>query len=245
MATYLCPEDFTNDKHDLSTLVDWFYAHDADWMVDALWLRYLKIAKQVYHSDEMALEWSFERLHYGKEGSKNKQVPLPCAILPETRAPDKGDVDRPGALPHDIRVEILSYLFLPERQPDMYGCLMFSGHPLNKLALVSEASRDQVDGFCGHSLLVWKQLVEGRDKSFNTYDPAWVEWRKLVTYTPNARMEYMVRLKKYCGFCGARTKMLSMRWPGLLCCQICLVQGYEKDRTSVGSGTTDLAGRWS
>jgi hypothetical protein len=224
MATYLCPEDFPQDKPDLNTLVDWFYTHDADWMADALWLRYLKIAKQVYHYDDMDEEWS----EYGKEGNKNKQAPLPRAILPEMRASGKGDVDRLGALPHDIRVEILSYLLLPDRHADMHGPLMFNGHPLNKLALVSRAWRDQVDGFCGHSLLVWKQLVEGRDKSFNTYDPAWVAWRKLVTYTPNARMEYMVRLKKYCAFCGAKTKMSSTRLPGLLCCQVCRVQGYEQ-----------------
>jgi hypothetical protein len=96
----------------------------------------------VYHRDDSAVAWGFERLRYGQEGNKNKQITLPCAILPMIQASDKNDIDSLSALPHDIRVEILSYLLLPERHRDMQGVLMFSGHPLNRLALVSRAWRD-------------------------------------------------------------------------------------------------------
>jgi hypothetical protein len=232
MASYCFPPSLPNDKSDLNTLVDWFYAHDADWMADALWLRYLKIVKRVYHADDSAIGWElreaqFEELRFArKQARRNKKVPLPCAILPEIQEPEK-KVDRLSALPHDIRFEILSYLLRANIHEDIYGKLTIAAHPLNNLALVSRAWRDQVDAFCSHSLLVWKQAAENYTEDMDSKSN-WVEWRKLAIYTSNPRMEYTFRVRTYCWLCAEETSWWTERWPGLRCCEICRAVEHEE-----------------
>lgn len=68
---------------------------------------------------------------------------------------------------------------------------------LNKLALVSREWYGEVEAYCSHTLLVWKQKVE--DESVERWQGScWVEWSNLVTFTSSARMELVVRNRNYC-----------------------------------------------
>lgn len=109
---------------------------------------------------------------------------MPCDILPST-PPSSGN-DHLSALPHDLCVEILSYLMLPGIRNDFID-LEFEeeGSYLKQLALVSKTWRVQVEAFRSHKLLVWKQRVEDNIDRKRGW---WVEWRQLPTFTSCARM---------------------------------------------------------
>jgi len=206
---------------DLDKLVQWLHEHDPDWMSDALWLRYVKLSSQVYHTqDECGFAWEVREAHFDQLPFATKALqnsPFPFAILPEV--PPSHEVDRLSALPHDIRVKILSYLLLPEVRDGIYcGSKVVAAHPLNRLALASKAWRVQVEAFCSHSLLVWRHEAEARCEGGDVSE--WVEWRDLATYTANARMEYVFKLRKYCGVCGRPTTQFA-RSGWLLCCEDC------------------------
>jgi hypothetical protein len=54
MTTTWYTSNIPNDQTDSDKLVQWLREHNPDWMADALWLRYLKIGRQIYqlkHSD--------------------------------------------------------------------------------------------------------------------------------------------------------------------------------------------------
>lgn len=224
--------------------------HDGEWLLDACWLRYLKVSKIVYGRDTA---WYNEALWAEREEAaasaarKGTQsvpthLPMPNILPPHSSA--KG-VDRLSALPHDVRYEILCYLMLPDFEgsdndflDEIPHCFSdcgdfrgrqrgtFGGHNINRLGLASKTWRDQVEAFCSHQLIVHKQMVAARCEG----EGRWVEWRKLGTYTTCARMEYFVRAVRYCAFCGVEAKKRSSRsWPGLLCCsdecEACEVSG--------------------
>jgi len=152
--------DLPSDKADLEKLVRWFYRRDAEWMADALWLRYTKVARSMYRNKG--------RYRFGFQGRiwKNgmlalkspDQPPMSYNILPTTQPFDV--VDRLSALSEDIRLEVLSCLMFPDVLSPQIG-----RHPLNSVALVSRAWRAQVDAFCSHALLVWKQRVKKPERS--------------------------------------------------------------------------------
>ena len=48
---------------DLDKLIRWFHEHDEDWMSDALWLRYMKIGKQVYRPSNSDRAWELHKAH--------------------------------------------------------------------------------------------------------------------------------------------------------------------------------------
>jgi hypothetical protein len=219
------------DQTDLDKLMGWFHEHDAEWMSDALWLRYLKIARRVYRSSNSDRTWELHEAHFDQLPFARKapqSPPFPTRILPEV--PPSDGVDRLIALPHDIRIEILSYLLVPELRGNVYGGVVMSRHALNNLALASKGWRDQVEAICGHFLLTCKHKV---DDQCECGDPSrWVEWRKLSTYTANARMEYVIRARRYCSGCGEPASRLSIKWPGLLCCESCEMGGYQFEEES-------------
>lgn len=225
-CTHWPTSNLPNDQTDLEKLVQWFHEHDPDWMADALWLRYLKISRTVYHPNNnrdsiwAQREADFDRLPF-IDRHKDLMAVLPFAveILPEISSHD--DIDLFGALPHDIRVEVLGHLRLPDVRKDRHGNSVAAGHPLSSLALASNGWRDQVEAFCSHSLLVWKHEAAAQRESGDASN--WVGWRKLATYTANARMEYVFRTRKYCGVCvqPARQMWVSRTWPGSLCCDVC------------------------
>jgi hypothetical protein len=224
MITTWYTSNLPNDQTDLNKLVQWFHEHDPDWMADALWLRYLRIGRQIYQLKHSDLEWEireaqFDQLLSTKKRKVESRPPFAFEILPEI--PPRDGIDRLSALPHDIRVEVLSHLRLPDVRIDIYGNSVVAGHALSSLALVSKGWRDQVEAFCDHSLLVWKHEAEARLESGES--SKWVGWRKLATYTANARMEYVFRTRKYCGVClqPPRQLWVSMKWPGFLCCDEC------------------------
>lgn len=230
MATYCCPLDLPKDNTELDRLVQWFKERDADWLADALWLRYLKIVKRVYHTDDSEVAWELRAAHASKlpfAKIPTNGLPLPCNILP--KSPPADGIDHLSALPHDVRVSILSHLLLPEIREDIYGITEIAGHALNALALTSKGDRDEVEAFCSHSLLVWKHKAEQRRGYFSPgVDSPWVEWRKLPTYTANARMEYVFRSRTYCQFCGRRGEKWLRWWPGVLCCIFCEGVAFEE-----------------
>lgn len=189
-----------NNQKDLEKLVQWSYEHDRDWMSDALWLRYVKIAKQVYSPNDSSLAWELREANFDqvqtsmkdswkgpmKDTKKDSETPpFPYTILPEI--PPSDNIHCLNALPQDIRVEILSSLLLPNVRTNIYGTRVIAGHVLNNLALILRACRDQVKAFCGHSLLVWKHKAESRCEGGET--SKWVDWRQLRTYVSCARME--------------------------------------------------------
>lgn len=104
-------------------------------------------------------------------------LPFAVDILLEISSHD--ETDRFSALPHDILVEVLGHLRLPDVRKDRHGNSVAAGHPLCSLALVSKGWRDQVEAFCNHSLLVWKHEAETRRASGDGSN--WVGWRKLAT----------------------------------------------------------------
>lgn len=61
--------------------------------------------------------------------------------------PPHDEFDHLGALPRNIRVEILSQLGLPDVRIDKCGNIVTAGHALSNLALVSKGRRDQVEAF--------------------------------------------------------------------------------------------------
>jgi len=230
MTTSWSPSNLPTDQTDLKKLVQWFREHDSDWMADALWLRYLKIAKQVYQPRDSDLLWKkreadFDQLPFNKKSKGKTPLPFTFEILPEI--PPRDEIDRLSALPHDIRVGVLSHLRLPDVREDIYGNSVTVRHPLSNLALVSRGWRDQVEAFCDHSLLVWKHEAGARRELGAA--SSWVGWRELATYTANARMEYVFRTRRYCGVCvqPARQLRLSREWPELVCCDDCEVDVYR------------------
>jgi hypothetical protein len=211
-------------KEDLNKLIHWLDRHDGEWLADALWLRYTKVAKVVY-SDRSFLITHRDRVSTGviKETKcfPKENPPMPYNILPIMQSHD--EVDRLSGLPHDIRVEILSYLLLPNINMRL-GCPEIVDHPLNSVALVSRSWRDQVDAFYGHALLVWKQRVRKGSAAeyFANFDEldSWVEWWALKSYTSCARMEYVFRSRTCCALCGTDRECLvlsdrlEMMWCG-------------------------------
>jgi hypothetical protein len=225
MTTTWYTSNLPNDQTDLDILVQWFREHDPDWMADALWLRYLKISKQIYlpiHSD---LIWKAREAEFDQPLMiKNRKVespPPPFAFGILLGIPPLNGIDRLSALPHDVRLEVLSHLRLPDVRIDIYGNSVTAAHPLSNLALVSRGWRDQLEAFCNHSLLVWGHGAEARLECGDASN--WVAWRELATYTADARMEWVFRTRKYCGVCGQPVKQLwlSRKWSGLLCCNEC------------------------
>jgi len=202
-------KDLPSDKADLNKLIHWLGCHNGEWLADALWLRYTKVAKVVYsnrpflmnHRDRVSKEVIWDTKYWPAE-----QPPIPYHILPATRPCDK--IDRLSGLPHDLRVEILSYLLLPNIRVRL-GCPEIVDHTLNSMALVSKSWRDQEDAFCGHALLVWKQSVSKASASeYLANLDSWVEWRALKSYTSCARMEYVFRTRTFCVLCGGSREYL-------------------------------------
>jgi hypothetical protein len=112
MTTTWYTSNLPDDQTDLDILVQWFREHDPDWMADALWLRYLKISKQIYlpiHSDLIwkAREAEFDQLLMIKN-RKVESPPPPFAFDVLPGIPPRNGIDRLSALPHDIRLEVLS-----------------------------------------------------------------------------------------------------------------------------------------
>ncbi|KAM0713579.1 hypothetical protein Q7P37_010541 [Cladosporium fusiforme] len=250
----IIPADWPNlpkEKADAFKLTQWLLEHDEEWLLDACWLRYLEVSKSVYsdESDYTPAAWAQREKLAAQMNipTVQSQLPVPNTILPPSPSSSgKGD-DRLSALPHDLRFEILSYLLLPDFKFNEDASLLedsdsfispndrdrrefrgdFKGHNLNRLALVSRNWRNQVEAFCSHALIVWKQLVAVRHKG-GSWD-TWVEWRRLRMFTTSARMEYVVRAYDYCAFCGNTAKGKSSRsWPGLVCCFDC-EEGGECD----------------
>jgi hypothetical protein len=149
--------------------------------------------------------------------------------------PPSDEVDRLSALPHDIRVEILSYLLLPNLRRKGYGSITTAGHTLDNLAPASKVWRDQVEAFCGHFLLTWKHKAEAQCETGDT--SGWVEWRDLATYTANARTEYVFRARRYCNACGEPANRFSRKWPELLCCEGCEIHEYDFEKWSSDSSS--------
>lgn len=235
MTTNWSTSNLPNDHADLDKLVKWFREHDPAWMADALWLRYLKIGKQVYEPD-IALQSRETQLDQLPSIDREVQnsPPLACNILPDN--PQCAKPDHLSALPHDIRVEILSHLRLPDLRIDILGKCDVAGHPISSLGLVSKSWRNQVETFCSHLLLVWKHEVDARRRCCEP--SGWVGKRKLATYTANARMEYMLRMKNYCGVCGKLLRTLPSLSGGRLCCFDCKhgSRGEYRCSCSVGKG---------
>lgn len=223
MTTTWYTSNLPNDQTDLDELVQWFREHDPDWMADALWLRYLKIGKEVYQPNQSDLVWEVREAHYDSlpHFEKNAQDHPLFTLEILLGLPPHDGIDRLSALPRGIRVEILSQLGLPDVRIDKCGNIVTAGHALSKLALVSKGWRYQVEAFCGHSLLVWKHAAEAQRESGDA--SKWVGWRVLVTYRANARMEYVFRRRKYCGVRARPTAelRLSSEWPGMLLCDVC------------------------
>lgn len=203
-----------DDKSDLTRLLDWFFEHDAEWMTDALWLRYIKLAKRIYSGDGgfgspgmwKQREIEQAKLPFAKKKLKLQKPPIPCEILPSL-APSDGHSCL-STLPHDLRVEVLSYLVLPDVAEVNCWERKLGSNALNKLALVSREWYDQVEAYCSHTLLVWKQKVE--DESVERWQGfCWIEWSNLVTFTSSARMELVVRNRNYCASCGQKADQVS------------------------------------
>lgn len=211
-----------SDKADLNKLARWLYRHDGEWFADALWLRYTKIAKVVYS------HYHYRLLSSGKTARRERipeveEPPMPYDILPAI--PPCDGLDPFSALPHDLRFEILSYLLLPNIRMRL-GSPEVIGHALNSMALVSRSWRDQVEAFCDHALLAWRQAVRKSDSSgffaFHYKPDLWVEWRALKTYTSCARMEYVFRTRTCCAFCGTNEGYLMWSTTlGMMWCSPC------------------------
>jgi hypothetical protein len=219
-------QDLPSDKADLNKLVLWLDRHDGEWLGDALWLRYAKAAKVVYSNCSLLIK-DQNRTSKGVIKDTNfypeEEPPIPYNILPAMQPCD--GIDRLSALPHDVRVEILSYLLLPNFQMRMGDPEMVE-HTLNSVALVLRAWRDQVDAFCGHALLVWKQRVRRSEASMfwalHDEPDSWVEWRALESYTSCARMEYVFRTRTCCVLCGTTQKCLELSASlGMMWCAQC------------------------
>lgn len=223
-------------QEDAAQLVHWLYEHDKGWLMDACWLRYQKLSSVVYsrrwrgcrHWSEEVKSQS-ERYAAAQKEPRVSDLPFADAILPPpSPSASPKQIDRLSALPYDIRVEILSYLLLPdcriEPGSDNDFQVRFGGHNLNRLALVSRFWRDQVEAFCSHFLLVWKQIVAEEytwGGSLVDWDP-WKDRKRLHTYTSCARMEYVHRALTYCAYCGREVKICSSRiWVGLVSCGYC------------------------
>jgi hypothetical protein len=220
-------QDLPSDKADLNKLVLWLNRHDGEWLGDALWLRYARIATVVYSNpsrlvkdQDRASKGVIEDTEFYPE---EEDPPIPYNILPAMQHCD--EIDRLGALPHNVRVEILSYLLLPNFQMRM-GAPEMIDHTLNSVALVSRSWRDQVDAFCGHALLVWKQRVKRSNPSdlwaLHGEPDSWAEWRELKSYTSCARMEYVFRTRTCCVLCGTTKECLKVSTSlGMMWCAQC------------------------
>lgn len=216
-----------NDKSDLTRLLDWFFEHDAEWMTDALWLRYIKLAKRIYSGNGQfegpgiwkQREIEHFTLPFAKRKLKLQKPPIPREILPSL--PPSDGLDYLSTLPHDLRVEVLSYLVIPDVVEVNRWDRKLGGNTLNKLALVSREWHDQVEAYCSHTLLVWKQKAED-DGVERWQGSCWVEWRDLVTFTSSARMELVVRNRNYCASCGQRADQVSSIRLGMMSCVNCM-----------------------
>ena len=205
-------QDLPSEKAELNKLVLWLNSHDGEWLADALWLRYAKVAKVIYSNYSFLMEQQRQVSKgqiRGTECLPEEDPPMPYNILPAMQLCE--GIDRLSALPHDLRVEILSYLLLPNLKMRC-RCWEIADNTLKSLALVSRSWRDQVDAFCGHALLAWKQKVargEAWKYHFDHGEPdSWVEWRALKSYTSCARMEYVFRTRTCCVLCGGNGSCL-------------------------------------
>jgi hypothetical protein len=238
---HLLWQNLPSDKADLNKLVLWLDRHDGEWLGDALWLRYVKIAKVVYSNRSFLMENQHRASKGVVEDTKfypeeEEDPPIPYNILPAMQPCD--EIDHLGALPHDVRVEILSYLLLPNFKTRM-GDPEMVDHTLNSVALVSRSWRDQVDVFCGHALLIWKQRVRRSEASeflaLQDEPDSWVEWRALKSYTSCACMEYVFRTRTCCVLCGTNQKCLEFSASlGMMWCAQCRdpewnLQGSDDD----------------
>jgi hypothetical protein len=230
-------EDLPGDKADLNKLIHWLHRHDGEWLANALWLRYTKVAKVVYSNRSYVMTHR-DRVNEGlikdTKYFPEEEPPIPYNILPAMQPCDK--VDRLSALPHDLRVEILSYLLRPNFKMRL-GEAEIVDHPLNRVVLVSRSWRDQVDAFCGHELLVWKQRVRRCEMAMflarHDEIDSWVEWRALTSYTSCARMEYVFRTRTCCALCGGNKDYVSFSTGlGMMWCRQCEhheVNPYDPD----------------
>jgi hypothetical protein len=172
---HLLWQNLPSDKADLNKLVLWLDRHDGKWLGNALWLRYVKIAKVVYSNRSFLME----NQHRASKG-----------VVEDTK-------------------------FYPEEE------------------------EDQVDAFCGHALLVWKQRVRRSEASeflaLQDEPDSWVEWRALKSYTSCARMEYVFRTRTCCVLCGTNQKCLEFSASlGMMWCAQCRdpewnLQGSDDD----------------
>jgi hypothetical protein len=150
-------QDLPGDKSELNKLVHWLYHDDEERLADALWLRYTKVAKVVYRNSALFRKHRYrvsKGVFVDTSCYPEGQPPIPYNILPAVHPFD--GIDRLSALPHDIRLDILSHL-LPPNVKKRFGRPEVIDHTLNNMALVSKSWRDQVDAFCGHELLVWNR----------------------------------------------------------------------------------------
>lgn len=226
------------DSNDLNTLLQWIFRNEAEWLFDALWLRYTKVAKRRCSGDSSyddAEAWAqrdadFGNLPFAKQ--KRQKIPISCDVLPPlaplpppTSAPPSEGFDPFRTLPHDLRLEVLSYLVLPDVEVMFGRGRGLATNTLSDLALVSREWCYQVEAFCSHALLVWKQKMATDtaywDDGLGWRDAYWVEWRRLVTFTSSARMELVVRIRNYCASRGKPTVQLSTSRLGTMWCGEC------------------------
>lgn len=212
-----------SSKHPPSTrprtidgLVHWLSVEHPEWLQDALWLRYTQLKKKYQRGPKQLMH----------PPPTTRAIPPPASsrvlILPSI--PPADCTDLLSTLPHDLRLEIFSFLFAPYVDKSEAGVpfakyipeRLYWTHAYNQLALVNRTWRDQVEAFCSHQLLVLKQAVSVVDD----YE-VWEPWRGLRTYTSCARMELVVRLMDYCAFCGKMQMRIANAWPGLRCCHGC------------------------
>lgn len=128
------------------------------WLRHALWLR----CAQIQRNKRQCTKQGIARHQWFTAPNSPYPAPLRVLILPEI--PPCHSSDRLSVLPHDIRMEILSFLFLPaierigESAPNPFDRGSFRQiHVYSQLALVNRIWRDQVEAFCSHQLLVLKQ----------------------------------------------------------------------------------------
>lgn len=106
----------------LGTLAEWFLINDPEWLSDALSLRLETIMRQEQTAHKQLEANMYARRQYADaEQSRMRNTSLPLRLrsqvifLPEI--PSSDNQDHLSALPTDLRLEILSYLFKPHVDP--------------------------------------------------------------------------------------------------------------------------------
>lgn len=268
------PDLLGTDIEELKKLNRWIYAYDRQWLADALWLRYVKIAPAIYsrhpygvHASVKLSEEAMGKLPFSDGGRNGRETGLPSPPIPFTVLPELPPVDgrdRLSSLNHDLRFEILSYLFRPgERdarpeRPELVsswnlpGCdhralllsagrqaetrnLGIGGRDLNRMALVSRCWRGHVEAFCGHALLVWKQKVEARHFDAQVRD--WVEgWKEWEELETFTTCARMEFVWRARKYCALRGRNCQGSWRTLAPGLKLCERGCEDDKPWCGGG---------